>query len=70
MAKQDTKLQEILAAGMARVGMNKSRLAIVLGWSDSTLWRRFTRPESMTVDELRHVAKVLRLTADEISSCF
>ncbi len=55
---------------MVELSVSTETLAESMGINVATLYRRFNEPDSFTVGEVRQIAKMLNLTADEVDAIF
>ena len=59
-----------LRGKMVEMSVSAETLADHMGINVATLYRRFNEPDSFTVKEVRQIAKILSLTAEEVDSIF
>lgn len=59
-----------LKGKMVEMSVSAETLAEHMGINVATLYRRFNDPDSFTVKEVRRIAEILNLTADEVDAIF
>lgn len=65
--KADEAFRRMIKVAMAREGIDTQKaLAKRMKSKESTLSYRLHHPDSLSVRELRHMRRILKLTADEI----
>lgn len=64
--KEPDKLIVLICGTAAALGISTPELARRSGIGQSTLYRRFSNPEGLTREEIKKIAKALRIPAEEI----
>ena len=59
-----------LKGKMVEMSVSAENLAGRMGINVATLYRRFNDSDSFTVKEVRQIAEILKLTADEVDAIF
>lgn len=63
--KKKTLLASYVASKLILYGYNKHELAILIGFSHASLYKKLNDPEGFTLKELRRLFTVLKFTDEE-----